>query len=471
MATSAASATPDIGRLNWAYIVFLTLVAALGGVLFGYDTAVISGAIVFVQKDFGLSSAAMAWAAASALIGSAFGAAIAGLLSDAIGRKRTLLIAAALFLITSVGAAVSDGLTMLVVYRIVGGVGVGVASIVSPLYIAEIAPARYRGRLVSVNQFALVAGMLLVYSVNYAVASEGGSQWNISIGWRWMFASEAVPAVALLGLVFLVPESPRWLVQHGRGAEALQTLSTISDEKAAAAELDAIVTTADHPTIGWRDLVSGRLRALILVGVGLAVLQQITGINVFLYFAPEIFESVTGAGSDVALLQTVVIGIANLAFTMVAILTVDRVGRRPLMLIGFAGMTVCLTAIGIAVYRQSVDGFLLIFVIGYIASFAVSVGPVTWVLLSEMFPTSIRGFAMGVAATSNWLANFVVSQTFPMMDGNAWLVDRFNHAFPFLLYAAFGLLGMAFVYRFIPETRGHSLEKIESMFRRSPRRG
>lgn len=450
---------------NRGYLFLLTLVAALGGVLFGYDTAVISGAIIFVQKDFGLSAAAMGWAAASALIGSALGAAIAGVMSDAIGRKRTLFAAAVLFLITSVGAALADGLSMLVIYRIIGGVGVGIASIVSPLYIAEIAPPSHRGRLVSLNQFALISGMLAVYFLNYAIAHRGGSGWDIAVGWRWMFASEAIPAVALLGLVFLVPESPRWLMQRNREPEARRVLSTLNDDRTAENEVAEISAALSQSKIGWHGILSGKPLRLMLIGVGIAVFQQVTGINVFLYFAPEIFESVTGSSADVALLQTIVIGVANLAFTLVAIFTVDRLGRRPLMLIGFSVMTVCLAAMAAAIYQQRFDAFLLVIVIGYIAGFAVSVGPVTWVLLSEMFPTSVRGFAMGIAATCNWLANFAISQTFPMLNGNAWLVDRFHHAFPFVLYAVFGVLAIVFVYRFIPETKGRSLENIEAMLR------
>jgi SP family xylose:H+ symportor-like MFS transporter len=280
-----------------------------------------------------------------------------------------------------------------------------------------------------------------------------------------MFASEAIPAVALLGLVFLVPESPRWLMQRNRQPEAQHVLSTINDAKTAAAEVAEIARTLGQSTVGWRGIFSGKLRRLVLIGIGIAVFQQVTGINVFLYYAPEIFESVTGSSADVALLQTIVIGVANLLFTLVAIFFVDRLGRRPLMLIGFTVMTVCLVAMGAAIYQQQFDAYLLVIVVGYIAGFAVSVGPITWVLLSEMFPTSVRGFAMGIAATCNWLANFVVSQTFPMMDGNALLVGQFHHAFPFFLYAAFGVLAVVFVYRFIPETKGRSLESIESMLK------
>jgi len=275
-----------------------------------------------------------------------------------------------------------------------------------------------------------------------------------------MFASGVLPSALFLVLLGLVPESPRWLVEQGRQAEALGVLARVDGREYAAAEIRAIEAVVVQESGSLGQLLQPGLRRVLVIGVALAVLQQITGINVFLYYGPEIFKQL-GSGVDAALLETVVVGTVNLLFTIVAIWTVDRLGRRPLMLLGAAGMGVCLAAMGIAAQRGAVAVWMLVFVLGYIASFALSVGPVTWVLLSEIFPTRIRGRAMGLATFWLWSPNFVVSQTFPMMDENRWLVERFNHAFPFYVYAAFCGLLLVVVWRLVPETKGRSLEEIE----------
>jgi SP family xylose:H+ symportor-like MFS transporter len=278
-----------------------------------------------------------------------------------------------------------------------------------------------------------------------------------------MFASQILPALVMFGLVFLVPESPRWLVQRGRHAQAHDILAMIEGEQAASRQIAEIEGALRQSGASTSHVFSRKFSHLLLIGIGLAVFQQITGINIFLYFAPEIFASATGASADVALLQTMVLGVANLAFTVLAIFTVDRVGRRPLMLIGFAGMTLCLIAMATATYNDVGGIAVVVVLVAYVAGFAVSTGPVTWVLLSEIFPANIRAVALGLAVTCNWLANVAMSQTFSLMQENAWLADRFNGTFPFFLYALFGILATVFVYRFVPETRGHSLEEIEAM--------
>ncbi len=449
------------------YLGLICFVATLGGLLFGYDTAVIAGAIGFLQKRFALTPIEEGWAAASALAGCVLGAALAGTISDHLGRRKMLLISAVLFFVSAVGTAIPPTLSWFVVFRLLGGIGVGAAAMCSPMYIAEISPARIRGRMVSLNQFAIVFGMLAVYFVNYFIAGLGDEAWNVQSGWRWMFGSEALPALALLVLLLLVPESPRWLVERGRRGEAADVLARINGPAEAEREIADIERAIAQESGSLRQLLLPGLRLALAIGVVLAVLQQITGINVFLYFAPEIFKAIAGAESEAALLQTVVVGAVNMLFTVVAIWTVDRWGRKPLMLVGFAGMGASLLLLGLAAYSQRTDTWVLVCMLGYIASFALSVGPVTWVILSEIFPTRIRGRAMAIATVCLWAANLVISQTFPMMDKNPWLIARFHHAFPFWLYGAFCIAAIVFVIAFVPETKGRTLEEIEKSWSES----
>jgi SP family xylose:H+ symportor-like MFS transporter len=455
------STTHEANAAGTRYVVLVCGVAALGGLLFGYDTAVISGAIGYLQEHFDLSAAEKGWAAACALVGCVVGVAGAGFLSDRFGRRNTLIVSAVLFLISAVGTAIPRTLMQFVIFRIIGGLGVGAASMTSPMYIAELSPARIRGRMVSVNQFAIIFGMLVVYFVNYFIAGAGDEAWNVETGWRWMFGSESFPAVLLLGLLFLVPESPRWLAKQGRREEARGILARVGGEGHATGEMAQIDASLAQESASVKQLLGPGMRVALLIGIVLAVLQQVTGINVFLYYAPEIFKAVAGAEMDAALLQTIAVGAVNLGFTVVAIWTVDRVGRKPLMVIGAGGMGVALFAIGIASTLQAIGGWLLVFMLLYIACFALAVGPVTWVILSEIFPTKIRGRAMAIATFCLWIANYVVSQTFPMMDESPWLISTFHHGFPFFLYGGFCVVLVLFVVRVVPETKGKSLEQIE----------
>ncbi|MHB8902847.1 MAG: sugar porter family MFS transporter [Thermoguttaceae bacterium] len=443
------------------YVLRVCLVATLGGLLFGYDTAVIAGAIGFMKAHFAMDAATEGWATSCALVGCVLGVTMAGWMSDHLGRRNTLVVAAVLFLISAIGTAIPRNLIEFIVYRIVGGVGVGAASMTSPMYIAEISPARFRGRLVSVNQLAIVSGMLIVYFVNYWIAGLGDQAWNETTGWRWMFGSEALPAVALLLLLFTVPESPRFLCKQGKLEQARQVLLRVGGTGHADREMTDIAEAISQESPSLSQLLEPGMRLALAIAVVLAVLQQVTGINVFLYYAPEIFKAMAGAEADAALLQTIVVGAANLLFTIIAIGTVDLVGRKPLMIIGSIGMGLSLTALGVAAYFGRADVWVLTFILGYIACFALSVGPVTWVILAEIFPTKIRGRAMAIATFCLWVANFVVSQTFPMMDENPWLVDRFNHGFPFFIYAAFCAVLAVFMIAVVPETKGKTLEEIE----------
>jgi sugar porter (SP) family MFS transporter len=453
---------------NTTYLVLVCLVATLGGLLFGYDTAVIAGAVGFMQKKFALSPAWEGWMAACVLLGCAFGVALSGVFSDWLGRKKLLILSAVLFAVSGVGTALPPSLSWFVVFRIIGGIGIGAASMASPMYIAEIAPARIRGTMVSVNQLAIVTGMLIIYFVNYHIAGLGDEEWNINFGWRWMFGSGVLPALLFLALLIPVPESPRWLTEKNRQPEALAILGRVNGPEAGQAELEAIEASIANESGSLRQLLQPGLRPVLAIGITLAVLQQITGINVFLYFAPEIFKKM-GSGTSAALLETITVGGVNLLFTVLAIYTVDRLGRRPLMIIGSAGMGLCLFGMGCAAYAQQTGLWMLLFILGYIACFALSLGPVTWVILSEIFPTRIRGRALGLATFCLWIADFVVSQTYPMMVKNEWLADQFHQAFPFWLYGCFCVVEILFVWRFVPETKGKSLEQIERMWQKKDR--
>jgi len=443
------------------YVFLVTIVAALGGLLFGYDTGVINGAIGPLKAYFRLDEVREGWAMGCALLGCALGAAGAGAISDRFGRKKVLVLSAILFFVSAIGTALPTTLTVFILFRLLAGLAIGAASISSPLYIAEISPARIRGRMVSINQFAIVSGISLVFFVNYFIALQGDDLWNQDHGWRWMFASGVLPALVLLVLLFLVPESPRWLTKQGREEQALDILTRVNGPDLARAELAQIKDTLRHETGSLGQLLQPGMKIVLVIGIALAVLQQITGINVFLYFGTEIFKKM-GSETNAALLQNIVVGVVNLSFTIVAIRTVDRLGRKPLMMIGSTGMGLCLLAMGLAAYTQTTGLWILLFILGYMACFALSVGPVTWVILSEIFPTRIRGRAMAIATICLWVANYIVSQTFPMMnDDKSWLVQTFHRGFPFWLYGAFCAVLLVFVWAFVPETKGKTLEEIE----------
>ncbi|ARN56256.1 sugar porter family MFS transporter [Sedimentisphaera salicampi] len=442
-----------ISQGSLSYVAVVAAVAALGGLLFGYDTAVISGAIGFLRTRFELNSMMTGWAASAALVGCIFGAMFAGTLSDRFGRKRVMMLAGGMFFISAMWSAMPYQLFDFIIARIVGGLGVGAASMLSPLYIAEISPARIRGRLVSLNQFAIIGGMLVVYFVNTMIARQGGEAWNVEYGWRWMFGSEAVPAILFFGLLFLVPESPRWLTEAGKEKKARNILTKVGGSEHAEAELKEIKDTIAMESGSIWDLFKPGIRMALIIGAGLAILQQITGINIVLYYAPEIFKN-AGLTAESALSDTVIVGIVNLTFTVVAIAVVDKLGRKPLLLIASAGMGISLLLLGRAIRMEQFEGpWVLLFVLTYVASFAVAMGPVVWVVISEIFPTKIRGRAMSVATVCLWTACFLVSVFFPYM------LETFKGSV-FWIYA--GVCGAAFLFVlfFVPETKGKSLEEI-----------
>ena len=452
---------------NLSYLVPICLVATLGGLLFGYDTGVISGAIRFLTARFELDVVMKGWASGCVLIGCATGVLLVGPISDRFGRKKALTLSALLFLASAIGTAIPRDIWTFIVFRYLGGIGIGIASMSTPMYIAEIAPAHLRGRLVSINQIAIVGGILLVYFVNYFIARCGDEAWNTASGWRWMFASGLLPSVAFALLLLRIPESPRWLVEMGRGAEAETILTRVGGADHARSELAGIRQALSAERGNWSELFSPALRRPLVVGVLLAILQQVTGINVFLYFGTTIFENMSAStGVDAGMLQQIVVGAASALSTVVAIVTVDRWGRKPLMYFGAIGMGLGLFAMGLMAQKMTdpsaASGSMLAFIILYVVCFGLSVGPVTWVILSEIYPTAIRGRALGLATFFLWIADYVVTQTFPIMDAKgSWFVREFNHAFPFYVYGAFCLVLIVVLWTLVPETKGKSLEEIE----------
>ncbi len=563
-----------------AYLLPICLVATFGGLLFGFDTGVISGAIEPLTAKFALGDFMKGWASGCVLIGCALGVLVVGPLSDRYGRKLAMFLAALMFFVSSVGTSLPNDIITFIIFRFLGGIGIGIASITTPMYIAEISPGNIRGRLVAVNQIAIVSGLALVYFVNYGIAIKGpqwagvtppsaaltrlnlarltpamldsrrgtftlpvGSDcdvkcgmngslgvladakqmkptavalanidavsatqcqasipesalarvdwdafhtsggaypqavvtvlapaeaWNIHHGWRWMFAAGILPSMIFALMLLAIPESPRWLIEKHQDDKARRILAKVAGEPFAAAECAAIREALAGEQGTWRELFSPRLAVPLGLGVALAILQQITGINVFMYFGTTIFNNLSSkTGIDAGMLNQAIIGGSGVIFTAIAIATIDKWGRKPLMFVGSAGMFVSLVAMGVMAQQikdpASAASLMLAFIILYIACFGLSVGPVVWVILSEIYPTAIRGRALGLAMFCLWIADYIVTQTFPIMDKNAFLVANFKHAFPFYVYAFFCLVlfGVMFL---VPETKGRTLEQIEKFW-------
>ncbi len=453
---------------NMGFIMLLTLVATLGGLLFGYDTAVISGAEKSIQAflidGLNLSSFVHGATVSSALIGCIIGGAISGILASRIGRKNSLKVAAALFFLSALGSGypeflffkhgeASMGLLyMFNFYRIIGGIGVGLASAISPMYISEIAPAHMRGRLISFNQFAIIFGMLVVYFVNWNIAKGQSVEWINEIGWRYMFLSEAIPAAIFGILLFFVPETPRYLAMQGHHDKALNILERINGAEIGKKILaDIKVTLAS--TASSKIFAYGK--KVIIIGILLSVFQQFVGINVALYYAPRIFESM-GAAKDASMLQTIVMGLINVIFTVVAILTVDKWGRKPLLITGSIGMAIGMIAISLLSFFNVIGISTLVFIIIYTASFMMSWGPVTWVLIGEIFPNKIRGRAIAIAVAVQWAANYFISSTYPAMM-------ELSGGATYMFYGVMSILSAIFIWKMVPETKGKSLEEMEQI--------
>lgn len=454
-------------QLKMGYVWTICLVAACGGLLFGYDWVVIGGAKPFYEAWFSITDPAQSgWAMSSALVGCIFGALISGWCADKFGRKRPLILSAVLFSASAWGTAVASSFDMFVVYRIVGGVGIGLASALSPLYIAEVSPAEKRGRFVAINQLTIVVGVLAAQLINLMIAepvAPGATQeaivqtWNGQTGWRWMFGAELVPALAFLVLMFFVPESPRWLMKAGKPERARAMLERIGTPAYTSQTLKEIAHTLEKDTqkVAFSTLLQPQVKPIVIIGIVLAMFQQWCGINVIFNYAQEIFAS---AGFDIndTLKSIVATGIINLVFTLAALPLVDKIGRRKLMLLGASGLTIIYVLIASA-YAMNIMGWpVLLLVLAAIAIYAVTLAPVTWVLLSEIFPNRVRGLAMSVGTLALWIACFLLTYTFPLL--NAGL----GAAGSFLLYGVICAAGYLYILRKVPETKGVTLEALEA---------
>lgn len=460
-ASNPRTGNPPKGNRHYLRtVVLITIVTAVGGFLFGFDNGSISGSVGFLQQHFALTPAGVGWVTSSIIVGCIIGVVIAGRLSDAIGRKKVLLLTAAVFFVGALGEALAPNDTVLVLARILVGIGIGTETTVAPLYIAEVAPARLRGRLVSFNQLFNTIGNLVVFSIAAVVAGLNTEQWNIDYGWRVIFATGLVPAVLFILLLRFVPESPRWLVGKGRIDEARSILERVNPStEAAAAQVEEISRAAagDARTAAseWRELLRPSLRKALVVGFLVALFQQITGINAIFYYAPEIFKT-AGLPTTDALSSTVLIGVVLVLATLISMWLIDKVGRRTLLLVGASAMTVLQAAIGTVFLAEHPNGpLLLALILGYVAFFAVSFGTVTYVIISEIFPTRVRGAAASIATVALWGGNFFVSQFFPI------LVDGIGSSATFYIFAGICAVALLFVITLVPETKGRTLEQLE----------
>jgi len=432
------------------FLILVVFAAALGGLLFGFDTAVISGAVPFIKTYFDLDDIALGWAVSSLLAGCIVGVIASGKPADVLGRRKTLLVASVLFLISAIGSALSNHLYAFVVFRFIGGIAVGTASMLSPMYISEISPAAKRGSLVSLNQLAIVIGILVAFFSNYILVSVGENNW------RWMLAVMGVPALFFFVILLFIPESPRWLVQKGKKTEAYSILERINGTESATVEMKAVEQSIAKEGKGsYKEVFSKKMSPLIRMGIVVAVFSQVTGINSIMYYAPMIFAK-TGIGIGDSLMQTIAVGGVNLVFTFVAIKYIDKFGRKPLLIAGCTGMAISLVVLAVAFYLHEFGGFLILaFILIYIASFAASLGPVTWVFIAEIYPNRLRSEAMSVAVVFLWAAVFLVSLTFPYM------LNALGGGTAFLMFGSMCVVYLVFLITKIPETKGKSLEELE----------
>ncbi|MCL6296435.1 sugar porter family MFS transporter [Jejuia spongiicola] len=458
---------------NKTFLLLITAVTALGGLLFGYDTGVINGAQFYLSKHFDLDSAMKGWVVGSALLGCLVGAIIAGPVSIKFGRKYSLIMSAVLFSISAYGSGLPsifpESVSLLVFFRIIGGIGIGIASMNAPMYIAEIAPSNIRGKMVTYYQLAIVIGFFVVFLATYFIGNSLTETQNIAFGWKRMFWSELIPSCLFLILLFFVPKSPRWLAIKGKDEEALTILIKIHGSEKANKEINEIKDSLKASNDGVKvNYFSKIVIGIIVIGTTLSVLQQFTGINAVLYYGADIFEKALGFGKEDVLAQQILLAFVNLIFTFVAMFTVDKFGRKPLIYIGAIGMIVGFLLLGITLQQQSVGIISLLGVLIFIASFALSMGPVVWVLLSEMFPNKIRSVAMSIAVAAQWAANYVVSQSFPIvMDSNVNNGVIWNGSLPYFIFIVFIIIIVVLTYKYIPETKGKSLEEIEKYWNKS----
>lgn len=444
--------------IAFAYIMFAVSVAALGGFLFGYDTAVISGAVGYLETYFDLTPMQTGWAGASAIIGCIPGAMVGGMLSDRFGRKRVLILSAVLYFISALWSGLAGTFTTFIVARFIGGLGIGISSMICPTYIAEIAPEKHRGRLGSLFQLGIVVGIFIVFFVNMQIQQAGSAQWNLNVGWRWMLGSECLPAVFFCLLLLLVPESPRWLLQNGWKSKARNVLTRMVGAEKASHEIKSIVAISGMHEGRFHELFAADCRRPLVLAVVLAVVAQFSGINAIMYYAPEVFK-LAGGSAHAAYRSSVWVGATNVVLTFVAIGLVDRIGRKPLLLFGSAVQVLSLSYVGWQFYIGGGGIGLLVGILAFVAAFAMAMGPIPWIIISEIFPGRIRGRAVSVGVFAIWVSCYVVAQTFPVLQ------KTIGAAFTFWIYAACSLVGFVFIAIFLPETKGRTLEEIEASWR------
>lgn len=432
------------------FVIVIAFIAALAGLLFGYDTGVISGAILFIKDKFGLTDFTEEMTVSSVLLGAVIGAAISGVIADKFGRKKSIIVTAVIFSIAALGSAISANIDQLIICRLFIGVAIGIASFVAPLYISEVSPPKIRGALVSFNQLMITCGIVLSYIADYLLSADAA--------WRWMFAFGAVPAIILGIGMFFLPYSPRWLVAQGRRDEAKAVLERIG-ETDVDNDVKNIEEGISEESGNWSELFSPWLRPVLIVGIVLAFIQQATGINTVIYYAPTIFEFAGFESHKISILATAGVGVVNVLMTIVAILFIDRVGRKPLLYIGLTGMILSLGALGLGFQMAGPSAIMekvtIISLAVYIASFAISLGPIFWLIIAEIYPLKVRGRAMSLATVANWTFNLIVASTF------LTIIEKIGKAGAFWLYGIVAIAGLIFCIFFVPETKGHSLEAIE----------
>jgi SP family galactose:H+ symporter-like MFS transporter len=455
MADKEIAALSDAHLRGTKFVYIAALFAALGGLLFGYDTGVISGALIFIKREFGLTTVAEEIVVSGVLLGATIGAIFGGKAADLFGRRRVLLVTAAIFGIGALASAVAPSPAILIVSRVVLGLAIGLASTNVPVYLSEVAPPHARGWVVSLFQLAVTVGIVVAYLIDYAFAGVEG--------WRWMLGLAVAPALVFGTGMFFLPETPRWLIRGGHHEVAHRVLMRIRQLSDVNVEIEEIkASLAQQAESGhWTDLLRRQVRPALVVGLGLAIFQQITGINTVIYYAPRILQSAGFNSASGAILATVGVGVVNVAMTIIAMFLVDRVGRRPLLLVGIAGMIITLCVLGLSFRYPSgqLAWISVICLMGYVASFAISLGPIFWLLIAEIYPLKIRGLAEGTAATFNWASNLIVSLTF------LTLVEKLGASSTFLLYALASVASWLFAYYFVPETKGRTLEQIEAFWR------
>ena len=432
-------------------LLIFSTAAALGGLLFGFDTGVISGAIHFIKIEFNLNAYQEGFAVSNLMVACVIGALLAGPIADWTGRKKVLILCAVLFTVSAILSALPRSFTELVIARFIGGMGVGMASVVSPMYIAEISPAKIRGRLVALNQLAIVVGILLSYLSNWLLVDTGINNW------RYMLVAEILPAITFLVGLFFIPESPRWLTKEGLEKEALDVLNIVAGAANADHELQEVKKSLAEKSTSLKELLHPSLRRVLIVGILFSLFAHITGIDTIIYYGPIIFLE-SGFKTDSALLASVMIGITNLIFTFVGMAMVDKAGRKFLLLVGLAGMGISMTLVGLCMQSDMISAkWTLLWIMTYIASFAMSIGVVIWVYLSEIYPTRVRGQALSVATMVLWLGNVILTQLFPVM------MERFGGG-TFYIFSFICLLAFIFTWTMVKETKGVSLEEIEEMW-------